>query len=165
MSDSAHVGDFEISLVRDSVYWWDGGAMFGVVPKTLWSRNTPVDDLNRVPLGFNCYVIRTGDHTVLIETGGGDKKDARGRERANLPPVPDPLPTDRAPRHRSRDHRYRDQQSSALGPLRRQYHPHRERRRPRVSARAVLRRAPNGSTPTSTMSATPSLTSTPTTIR
>jgi glyoxylase-like metal-dependent hydrolase (beta-lactamase superfamily II) len=92
LPDSAVLGDFEITLVRDSTYWWDGGAMFGVVPKTLWSRKTPVDDLNRVPLGFNCYLIRTGDHAVLIETGGGDKLDARFRERAKLPPSGDPLP-------------------------------------------------------------------------
>jgi glyoxylase-like metal-dependent hydrolase (beta-lactamase superfamily II) len=91
-SHDAQMGDFELTLVRDSVYWWDGGAMFGVVPKTLWSRKTPADELNRVPLAFNCYVIRTGDHTILIETGGGDKMDPRARERAKLPPVPDPLP-------------------------------------------------------------------------
>src|SRR4051812_37905842 len=66
--------------------------MFGVVPKTLWSRKTPVDELNRVPLGLNCYVIRTGDHTVLIETGAGDKPDARFRERARLPAVQETLP-------------------------------------------------------------------------
>lgn len=92
MPDTATLGDFEITLIRDSTYWWDGGAMFGVVPKTLWSKKTPVDELNRVPLGFNCYLIRTGDHTVLIETGGGDKLDALFRERAKLPPVADPLP-------------------------------------------------------------------------
>ena len=91
-SHRAQVGDFELTLVRDSTYWWDGGAMFGVVPKTLWSRKTPVDELNRVPLGFNCYLIRTGDHTILIETGGGDKMDPRARERAKLPPASDPLP-------------------------------------------------------------------------
>ena len=88
----AQVGDFELTLIRDSTYWWDGGAMFGVVPKTLWSRKTAVDELNRVPLGFNCYLIRTGEHTILIETGGGDKMDARARERTKLPPVADPLP-------------------------------------------------------------------------
>jgi glyoxylase-like metal-dependent hydrolase (beta-lactamase superfamily II) len=88
------LGDFEISLVRDSSYWWDGGAYFGVVPKTLWSRKLPVDDLNRVPLAFNCYVIRTGDHTILIETGGGDKMDARARERMRLDPVAEPLSID-----------------------------------------------------------------------
>ncbi len=92
MSGTAVLGDFELTLVRDSVYWWDGGAMFGVVPKTLWSRQVPVDELNRVPLGLNCYLIRTGDHTVLIETGSGDKLDARFRERAKLPPIAEPLP-------------------------------------------------------------------------
>jgi glyoxylase-like metal-dependent hydrolase (beta-lactamase superfamily II) len=86
------LGDFEITLVRDGAYWWDGGAMFGVVPKTLWSKKVPADELNRVPLAFNCYVIRTGDHTVLIETGGGDKMDPRARERMKLPPEPSRLP-------------------------------------------------------------------------
>jgi glyoxylase-like metal-dependent hydrolase (beta-lactamase superfamily II) len=90
---SAVLGDFEISLVRDSVYWWDGGAVFGVVPKTLWSRRVSADELNRVPLGFNCYLIRTPEHTILVETGCGDKMDARARERMNLPPESEPLPS------------------------------------------------------------------------
>lgn len=86
------LGDFEIWLIRPSVYWWDGGVLFGVVPKTLWSRKCPADELNRIPLGFNSYVIRTGDHTILLETGPGDKMDARARERAKMPAVPEPLP-------------------------------------------------------------------------
>jgi glyoxylase-like metal-dependent hydrolase (beta-lactamase superfamily II) len=89
---SVILGDFEISLIRDGVYWWDGGAMFGVVPKTLWSKRQPADELNRIPLGFNCYLIRTGTHTILVETGGGDKMDARARERMKLPPEPSRLP-------------------------------------------------------------------------
>jgi len=88
------LGDFQISLIRDAVYWWDGGAYFGVVPKTLWNRKLPADELNRVPLAFNCYVIRTGDRTILIETGGGDKMDSRARERMKLPPRPEPLSID-----------------------------------------------------------------------
>jgi glyoxylase-like metal-dependent hydrolase (beta-lactamase superfamily II) len=87
------LGDFEISLIRDSAYWWDGGAIFGVVPKTLWSRHIAPDDLNRIPLAFNCYLIRTGDHNILIETGGGDKMDERARERMKLPPEPELLPS------------------------------------------------------------------------
>ena len=87
------IGDFEISLIRDSVYWWDGGVYFGVVPKTLWSQKIAPDELNRVPLAFNCYLIRTGRHTILIETGGGDKVDARFRQRAKMPPEPEPLPS------------------------------------------------------------------------
>jgi len=86
------VGDFEVSLVRHSLHWWDGGAFFGVVPKTLWSRKIEPDELNRIPLGFNCYLIRTEDHTILVETGEGDKQDARARERMGLPPESEPLP-------------------------------------------------------------------------
>jgi glyoxylase-like metal-dependent hydrolase (beta-lactamase superfamily II) len=85
------IGDFEVTLIRHSVYWWDGGAMFGVVPKTLWSRKTPADALNRVEMGFNCYLIRTGEQTILIETGLGDKRDARARERMRVPAVTEPL--------------------------------------------------------------------------
>src|SRR5215831_13135159 len=86
------LGDFEITLIRDGAYWWDGGVLFGVVPKTLWSRKTPADELNRIPLAFNSYLIRTDEHQILIETGGGDKMDPRSRERMNLPPEPVPLP-------------------------------------------------------------------------
>ncbi|SPE37502.1 Beta-lactamase domain protein [Candidatus Sulfopaludibacter sp. SbA3] len=92
MSSAITLGDFEVSLIRDSVYWWDGGVLFGVVPKTLWSRKTPADELNRIPLAFNCYLIRTGSHTILLETGLGDKRDAKARERMRVPAVTDPLP-------------------------------------------------------------------------
>jgi glyoxylase-like metal-dependent hydrolase (beta-lactamase superfamily II) len=89
---SIALGDFEISLIRESIHWWDGGAFFGVVPKTLWSQKIQADELNRIPLGFNCYLIRTGAHTILIETGAGDKVDAIARERMKLPPEAEPLP-------------------------------------------------------------------------
>jgi glyoxylase-like metal-dependent hydrolase (beta-lactamase superfamily II) len=94
VASTVALGDFEISLVRDASYWWDGGAYFGVVPKTLWNRSLAADELNRVPLAFNCYVIRTDKHTILIETGGGDKMDARSRERMKLPPIAKPLSID-----------------------------------------------------------------------
>jgi glyoxylase-like metal-dependent hydrolase (beta-lactamase superfamily II) len=86
------VGDFRVTLVRAGIYYWDGGAFFGVVPKTLWSRRLPADERNLVPLAFNCYVVETGSHTVLIETGGGDRMDTRARERMKLPASLEPLP-------------------------------------------------------------------------
>src|SRR5690349_11183445 len=86
------VGDFEITRIRAGTYWWDGGAIFGVVPKTLWNQKIASDDLNRIPLAFNCYLIRTGEHTILVETGGGDKMEPRARERVRLPPEAVPLP-------------------------------------------------------------------------
>ena len=84
MTARATVGDFEITLVRAGFYWWDGGAMFGVVPKTLWSRHFQADEWNCVRFGFNCYVIRTGKHTILLETGAGDKPDHKARERMKI---------------------------------------------------------------------------------
>ncbi|SEC08492.1 MBL fold metallo-hydrolase [Terriglobus roseus] len=69
----ARVGDAEIIVCTDGTCRFDGGAMFGVVPKTLWSRRTQADEQNRVMLGLNCVVVRIGGKTVLIETGFGNK--------------------------------------------------------------------------------------------
>jgi glyoxylase-like metal-dependent hydrolase (beta-lactamase superfamily II) len=91
-TNSLALGNFEIHLIRDDVYHWDGGALFGVVPKTLWSQKTAADELNRIPLGFNCYLIRTDEHQILMETGGGQKASPRARERMGLPPTGRPLP-------------------------------------------------------------------------
>jgi glyoxylase-like metal-dependent hydrolase (beta-lactamase superfamily II) len=89
------LGDFRVTLARAGFYLWDGGALFGVVPKTLWGSRCVPDQLNRIRLGFNCYVIETGDHTVLLETGGGDKMESRAWERMGLagpmPPLPEML--------------------------------------------------------------------------
>ncbi len=85
------LGDFRVTFIREAFHWWDGGVLFGVVPKTLWSRHAEPDELNRIRLGFNCYLIETGRHTVLVETGAGDKPDRRARERMKLPLDSPPL--------------------------------------------------------------------------
>lgn len=69
----ARVGDAEIVVCTDGTCRFDGGAMFGVVPKTLWSRKVDADDKNRVMLGLNCFVVKISGKTVLIETGFGNK--------------------------------------------------------------------------------------------
>ena len=89
---SVTLGDFEITRIRAGVYWWDGGAIFGVVPRTLWSPKLEPDELNRVRLAFNCYVIRTGDHAILVETGAGDKPDEKARRRMKMPESAPSLP-------------------------------------------------------------------------
>ncbi|ADW70425.1 MBL fold metallo-hydrolase [Granulicella tundricola] len=71
------LGDFELTLCTDGTYLLDGGAMFGVVPKPLWQKRTPADDQNRILLGLNTTVIRTGQHVVLIETGIGNKQSEK----------------------------------------------------------------------------------------
>ena len=69
----ASIGDADITVCTDGTCLFDGGAMFGVVPKTLWSRKTEPDALNRVMLGLNCVLVRMGGKTLLIETGFGNK--------------------------------------------------------------------------------------------
>jgi glyoxylase-like metal-dependent hydrolase (beta-lactamase superfamily II) len=85
---SLEIGDFRIALVRAGSYWWDGGAMFGVVPKTLWSKYQPADELNRIEAAFNCFVVETEGRRILIETGGGIRHDPRAGERMRLPDPP-----------------------------------------------------------------------------
>jgi glyoxylase-like metal-dependent hydrolase (beta-lactamase superfamily II) len=85
---SLQLGDIRITLVRAGSYWWDGGAMFGVVPKTLWSKFQPADELNRIEAAFNCFVIETGERRILVETGGGVRHDERARDRMRLPAPP-----------------------------------------------------------------------------
>jgi glyoxylase-like metal-dependent hydrolase (beta-lactamase superfamily II) len=67
------VGDFELTVLSDGIYFLDGGAMFGVVPKPLWEKRAPADDQNRILLGLNTVIVRTGQHTIAIETGIGNK--------------------------------------------------------------------------------------------
>ncbi len=67
------LGDFELTAVSDGTYKLDGGAFFGVVPKSLWQKKLASDENNLVTSGLNSVVVRTGDHTVLIETGIGNK--------------------------------------------------------------------------------------------
>jgi glyoxylase-like metal-dependent hydrolase (beta-lactamase superfamily II) len=68
-----HLGDFELTAVSDGIYYLDGGAFFGVVPKVLWERKVKADQKNRVPSGLNSLLVRTGGSTVLVETGIGNK--------------------------------------------------------------------------------------------
>ncbi|HEV2991275.1 MAG TPA: MBL fold metallo-hydrolase [Candidatus Angelobacter sp.] len=67
------LGDFELIVVSDGVYRADGGAFFGVVPKVLWERKVKADEINRLSVGLNSVLVRTGKLKVLIETGIGNK--------------------------------------------------------------------------------------------
>jgi glyoxylase-like metal-dependent hydrolase (beta-lactamase superfamily II) len=71
------LGDFELSAFSDGTYPLDGGAFFGVVPKLMWSRKLAADDKNYVTAGLNSLLIRTGQQTVLVETGMGNKLSSR----------------------------------------------------------------------------------------
>jgi len=71
------LGDFELITLSDGFIGLDGGAMFGVVPRTLWEKRLPPDDSNRIPLGMRPLIVRTGKTNVIIDAGCGDKMDAK----------------------------------------------------------------------------------------
>ncbi len=66
-------GDYRVEVVPDTEFWLDGGAMFGVVPRTLWAKVCPPDHENRIRMNMNCVFIDTGAERILIETGIGEK--------------------------------------------------------------------------------------------
>ncbi len=55
----------------------DGGAMFGVVPKSIWNKLNPADDNNMCNWALRCLLIEDGDKLILIDNGMGDKQDAK----------------------------------------------------------------------------------------
>jgi len=73
-------GQFDFHLVSDGYLWLDGGAMFGVVPKTLWQRKTAPDEKNRIRLALNCLLVQTPEKNILIDTGCGFKYTAKELE-------------------------------------------------------------------------------------
>jgi glyoxylase-like metal-dependent hydrolase (beta-lactamase superfamily II) len=74
------LGRLQIDVVRGPDFRLDGGAMFGVVPKVLWERKLPADSRNRVRLATNCLLVRGGGFIALVESGLGDRWDARARD-------------------------------------------------------------------------------------
>lgn len=66
-------GDYRIEIVPDAEFWLDGGAMFGVVPRNLWSRVSPPDEENRIRLNMNCLFVEADGERILIDTGIGEK--------------------------------------------------------------------------------------------
>lgn len=67
----------ELFTVDTGYFKLDGGAMFGVVPKSIWSRTNPSDENNLCPWAMRCLLVSDGNRLVLIDNGIGDKQDAR----------------------------------------------------------------------------------------
>lgn len=67
----------KIHLFNIANFKVDGGAMFGVIPKALWSRSYPADEMNLITLSLRSLLIETDRHTILVDTGWGDKQDKK----------------------------------------------------------------------------------------
>lgn len=77
LHESRTLGALRIHALQAGGQRLDGGAMFGVVPKPLWERRIPADDRNRIALGMRCLLVEHQDGLVLIDTGVGNKEEAK----------------------------------------------------------------------------------------
>lgn len=66
-----------LHVINTGFFKLDGGAMFGVVPKTLWQRTNPADENNLCTWAMRCLLIEDGERLILIDNGIGDKQDAK----------------------------------------------------------------------------------------
>ncbi len=69
----------KLHAIDTGLFKLDGGAMFGVVPKVLWKKINPPDENNLCTWAMRCLLIDSGERTILIDTGIGEKQDERFR--------------------------------------------------------------------------------------
>ena len=71
------IGSLRCHTLEAGLQRLDGGAMFGVVPKPMWEKRAPPDERNRIPLAMRCLLVEHPDGPILVDTGVGDKDDAK----------------------------------------------------------------------------------------
>jgi len=67
----------QLHIIESGNFKLDGGAMFGVVPKSIWQRTNPADVNNQIDLAARCLLIETRDQLILVDTGMGDKQSEK----------------------------------------------------------------------------------------
>ena len=71
---------YKLIALETGYFALDGGAMFGVVPKTLWQKSNPADHSNRIPLALRTLLLVNSHRKILIDTGIGNKFDAKWQD-------------------------------------------------------------------------------------
>lgn len=66
-----------LHVINTGFFKLDGGAMFGVVPKTIWQKTNPADENNLCSWSMRCLLIEDGNQLILIDNGLGDKQDSK----------------------------------------------------------------------------------------
>ena len=67
----------KLYTINTGYFKLDGGAMFGVVPKSIWNKLNPADENNLCSWALRCLLIEDGNRLILIDNGNGDKQDAK----------------------------------------------------------------------------------------
>jgi len=81
------LGDVRVRILQGGTFAVDGGAIFGVVPRTLWERSDPPDAANRVALALNVALVEAGGRRLLVDTGIGDKWSDKERGIYRIDPA------------------------------------------------------------------------------
>src|SRR5688572_27672910 len=74
------IGPYTLTSIETGNFALDGGAMFGVVPKNLWSKTNPPDEQNRIPMALRILLVQGNGKTILIDSGMGEKYDEKTRK-------------------------------------------------------------------------------------
>ncbi|MCP4092939.1 MAG: MBL fold metallo-hydrolase [Planctomycetes bacterium] len=83
-SRSIQIGDFRVVALRDANFALDGGAMFGVVPRVMWERMTPVNEDHTIPLATNPFLIEGNGVKIVVEPGMGHRWGDRQRKMFHI---------------------------------------------------------------------------------
>ena len=78
------VGNYTLYSIETSQFGLDGGAMFGIIPKTLWEKEAPADEYNRIQMVTRSLLLVSNERKIIIDTGNGDKWDDKNRSRYNI---------------------------------------------------------------------------------
>ena len=78
------VGKYTLYIIETSRFGLDGGAMFGIIPKTLWQKEVPADQYNRVQMVTRSLLLVSNERKIIIDTGNGDKWDNKARSIYNI---------------------------------------------------------------------------------
>ncbi len=74
------IGNYKLYSIQTGLFRLDGGAMFGVVPKPLWSKTNPADDSNRIDMCMRSLLLVSGDKKIIVDNGVGYKMSSKLNE-------------------------------------------------------------------------------------
>lgn len=80
------IGKYKLITIQSGLFRLDGGAMFGIIPKPLWGKTNPADELNRIELSTRNLLLISDDKKILIDTGMGNKWDDKSKNIYNIDP-------------------------------------------------------------------------------
>lgn len=83
--------NIDYAIIEPASFKLDGGAMYGIIPKPLWNKVHPADELNRVELALRLWVIKTSERIVIVDTGIGDYHDEKFNKNFNVISTKSPL--------------------------------------------------------------------------